>query len=84
MIDIIRSSIIRTLKRNKMHPFKTLPTQELMEDDSDRRTFFREQMMTMLDNVFQSEHVLFSDECSFTLHGHANRQNFHYWSMVTE
>lgn len=81
MFDVSHSSIFRTLKENKMHPYKMIPTQELMEDDFDRRTYFCEQMMAMLDNnVIQLEHVLFSDECTFTLHGHANRQNCRYWS----
>lgn len=81
MFDVTHSSIIRTLQENKMHPYKMIPTQELMEDDFDRRTYFCEQMMAMLDNnVIQLEHVLFSDECTFTLHGHANRQNCRYWS----
>ena len=81
MFDVSHSSIFRTLKENKMHPYKMIPTQELMEDDFDRRTYFCEEMMAMLDNnVIQLEHVLFSDECTFTLHGHANRQNCRYWS----
>jgi len=81
MFDVSQSSVIRTLEENKMHPYKIVPTQELMENDLDRRTNFCEQMMAMLDNdVIQLEHVLFSDECIFTLHGHANRQNCRHWS----
>ncbi|CAH1115686.1 unnamed protein product [Psylliodes chrysocephalus] len=69
MFDISHTSIIRTLK------------EELMEDDFDRRTQFCKQMMAMLDNmVIQLEHVFFSDKCTFTLHGYANRQNCRYWS----
>lgn len=80
-LDVSHSSILRILKTNKMHPYKIIPTQELMEDDFDRRTYFCEQVMDKLDNnVIQLEHIVFSDECTFTLHGHAHRQNCRYWS----
>ncbi|KAJ8949739.1 hypothetical protein NQ318_005061 [Aromia moschata] len=60
---------------------KLVPTNELAEDDFDRRILFCEQMMQMIDdNILQIENVLFSDESTFTLHGHVNRQNGHYWS----
>jgi hypothetical protein len=81
IFNVGQTSIIRTLKENKMHPYKMTPTQELMEDDFDRRVHFCEEIMTMLDdNVIQLEHVMFSDECTFTVTGHANRQNCRYWS----
>lgn len=80
-LNVSHSSIIRVLKENKMHPYKLIPTQELSEDDFDRRTYFCEQMMQRLDNnVIQLENVLFSDESTFTLHGHVNRQNCRYWA----
>ncbi|KAJ8956133.1 hypothetical protein NQ318_016588 [Aromia moschata] len=51
-----------------------VPTNELAEDDFDRRILFCEQMMQIIDdNTFQIENVLFSDESTFTLHGHVNR-----------
>lgn len=81
LFNVSHTAIFRTLKESKMHPYKMIPTQELMEDDFDRRTYFCEQMMAMLDtNVIQLEDVLFSDESTFTLHGHVNRQNCRYWS----
>lgn len=44
-----------------------IPSQKLMEDDFDR-TYFCKQKMAILDkNVIQLEHVLFFDECTFTL-----------------
>lgn len=50
-----------------------------MEADCDRRTYFCEQMIVMLDNnLIQLEQ--FSGECTFTLHGHGNRQNCRHWS----
>lgn len=81
LFHVSRSSISRILKEIKMHPYKLIPTQQLFDDDFDRRTFFCEQMMEMLDNnVIQLEHILFSDECTFSLNGHTNRQNCRYWS----
>ncbi|KAJ8949747.1 hypothetical protein NQ318_005070 [Aromia moschata] len=29
--------------------------------------------------IIQIENVLFSDESTFTLHGHVNRRNYRYW-----
>ncbi|KAJ8957455.1 hypothetical protein NQ318_004936 [Aromia moschata] len=60
---------------------KLVPSNELAEDDFDRRILFCEQVMQMIDdNTLQIKNVLFSDESTFTLHGHVNRQNCLYWS----
>lgn len=60
-----------------------MATQELIEVDFDRRTHFCQQLMAMIDNnVIQSQNVLFSDESTFTLKAHVNRQNYRYWSDV--
>lgn len=80
-LNVSHTSIVNILKENKMHPYKMISTQELMEDDFDRRTYFCELMMDMLDNnIINLEDVMFSDECTFSLSGHANRQNCRYWS----
>lgn len=80
-LNISHSSVSRILKENKMHPYKLTPTQELSEDDFDRRMVFCEEMMQILDNnVIQLENVLFSDESTFTLNGHVHRQNCRYWA----
>ncbi|KAJ8956955.1 hypothetical protein NQ318_014375 [Aromia moschata] len=68
-LNISHSSILRVLTENEMHPHKLVPTNELAEDDFDRRILFCEQMMQMIDdNTLQIENVLFSDESTFTLH----------------
>ncbi|KAJ8958701.1 hypothetical protein NQ318_016428, partial [Aromia moschata] len=46
-LNINHSSIIRVLTENQMHPYKLVPTNELVEDDFDRRILFCEQMMQM-------------------------------------
>ncbi|KAJ8941756.1 hypothetical protein NQ318_023113 [Aromia moschata] len=59
-LNISHSSILRVLTENQMHPYKLVPTNELTEDDFDRRILFCEQMMQMIDdNTLQIENVLF-------------------------
>ncbi|KAJ8938064.1 hypothetical protein NQ318_014545 [Aromia moschata] len=59
-LNISHSSILRVLTENQMHPYKLVPTDELAEDDFDRRILFCEQMMQMIDdNTLQIENVLF-------------------------
>ncbi|KAJ8957061.1 hypothetical protein NQ318_007273 [Aromia moschata] len=66
---------------SQVHPYKLVPINELAEDDFDRRILFCEQIMQMIDgNTLQMENVLFSDEYTFIVHGHVNRQNCRYWS----
>ncbi|KAJ8942834.1 hypothetical protein NQ318_022849 [Aromia moschata] len=66
-----------------MHPYKLVPTNELAEDDFDRPILFCAQTMQVIDgNSLQIDNVLFSDESTFTLHGHVNRQDCRYWSRA--
>ncbi|KAJ8945237.1 hypothetical protein NQ318_011218 [Aromia moschata] len=56
VLNISHSSILRVLTENQMHPYKLVPTNELTEDDFDRRIFFCEQMMQIIDdNTLQTE-----------------------------
>ena len=80
-LEISQSSVERTLKAHKFHPYKLTILQELTEDDPDRRLQFCEQIMDLLErNVLNVENVLFSDESTFTLNGEVNRQNCRYWA----
>lgn len=80
-LDISRSTAWRILHRNKYHPYKVQPLQELMEDDFDRRLQFCESMTDICNrNLDFVSNVLFSDEASFCLNGEVNRQNCRYWS----
>lgn len=78
-----RGTIHTILKANKFHPYKVQLHQELSEDDPDRRIQFCE---TVLDVIRADpgylQHVCFSDEASFFLHGAVNRHNCRYWSEV--
>ncbi|KAJ8963461.1 hypothetical protein NQ318_018943 [Aromia moschata] len=80
-LNISHSSNLRVLTENQMYPYKLVPTNELAEDDFERRIIFCEQMMQMIDdNTLQIVNVLFSDESTFTLHGHVNLQICRYLS----
>ncbi|XP_054263254.1 uncharacterized protein LOC128986764 [Macrosteles quadrilineatus] len=78
---ISHMSVHKALKAEKFHPFKVQLIHELNEDDFDRRIEFCELMMQRctLDPMFKNR-IVFSDEASFSLHGHVNRQNYRYWS----
>ncbi|KAJ8937494.1 hypothetical protein NQ318_002530, partial [Aromia moschata] len=62
-LNISHSSIPRVLTENQMHPYKLVPTNELTEDDFDRRILFCVQVID--NNTLQIENVLFSDESTF-------------------
>lgn len=76
-LGIGKSSVANIFKKVKYHPYKVRLIHELSEDEFDRRTEFCEYMMNQ--NNF-TDNVLFSDEATFYLNGHVNRQNTRYWS----
>lgn len=76
-----RESVRKVLKLHKFHPYKPLITQELGDDDPDRRIEFCEIMTDKL--IAQPRlinNICFSDECTFYLNGKVNKQNCRYWS----
>ena len=79
--EIGKSSVWRTLKKYKWHPYKAILAHELNEDDPDRRMEFCEDMMTRCnaDPEFVNK-IIFSDEATFCLNGAVNRQNCRYWA----
>lgn len=81
-LNIGKSSVSNIFKKLKYHPYKVRLIHELAEDDFDRRTEFCEYMMdqNIRNNTFIAN-VLFSDEATFYLNGHVNRQNTRYWSQ---
>ncbi|EFN89264.1 hypothetical protein EAI_01596, partial [Harpegnathos saltator] len=70
--DISQGSILNILKKHKYHPYKTVITQELMEDDFNRRIQFCEEMMNQIDDNFLN-FIVFSDEAMFQINGSVNR-----------
>lgn len=80
-LDMSHTSVLNVLHKNKYHPYKVTVTQELAEDDFDRRTEFCEIMMRKCDEIqnFLSS-ILFSDEATFFVNGQVNRHNCRYWA----
>ncbi|KAJ8961384.1 hypothetical protein NQ318_014628 [Aromia moschata] len=81
-LNIGKSSVSNIFKKVKYHPYRVRLIHELAEDDFDRRTEFCEYMMdhNNQNNGFIAN-ILFSDEATFFLNGHVNRQNTRYWSQ---
>lgn len=81
--DISKSSLHRILKQEKIKPYKLMYTQELLEDDPDRRCEFSEMMINKINNDpdFKNK-ILFSDESTFCLNGEVNRHNCRFWSKT--
>ena len=77
---LCRESIRKVLKCHKFYPYKLQILQELSDDDPDRRSQFCE---IMTDRIMAEprlvKNICFSDECSFYLNGHVNKQNCRYW-----
>lgn len=79
--NVSKTSVLRLLKKQRMHPYKVFPVHELNECDGDRRLEFCERIMDLCQlNPHFSNRILFSDEATFCLNGTINRQNCRYWS----
>lgn len=75
------STVHKLLKTTKHHPYKVCLIHELSEDDFDRRIQFCEQMQQLCNNDHNFvKRIFFSDEATFVLNGHVNRQNCRYWA----
>lgn len=79
--NLSHTSVLTILHKHKFHPYKVTLTQELSEDDFDRRVEFCEQLQNLCNNdVMFVKNIIFSDEASFFLNGTVNRQNCRYWA----
>lgn len=79
--NMAASTVHKIVKKAKYHPYKVCLVHELNEDDFDRRIQFCEQMQELCtnNNNFVKK-IIFSDEATFFLNGHVNRQNCRYWA----
>lgn len=76
-----RTSVQRILKTHRFHPYKIHLSQQLNEDDPDRRLQFCEEMTERIANNPNFLYcTCFSDESTFFLNGAVNRHNCRYWS----
>lgn len=81
LLDISQTSIVRTLKSNKFHPYRIHSNIELRDNDIEARQVFCQWATTKINaqaNFFNN--VLFTDEATFHSNGIVNRRNFHYYS----
>lgn len=79
--EICQKSVRTILKENQLKPYKIHYTQELLEDDPDRRNEFAEIMMENINrDPYFAHKIVFSDEATFCLNGQVNRHNCRIWS----
>lgn len=72
----------RTLRKNRYHPYKILPTQTLHPGDRERRLEFCRFLLDRIrENPDFHRNVIWSDESKFTNSGMFNRHNEHVWSI---
>lgn len=76
---ISQRSVLRILKRHKLHPYHIALHQELYGEDFHNRVAFCQWAQQQIPNFFK--YVLFTDECTFKNTGHVNKHNMHYWSV---
>lgn len=77
------STIHRILKEAKFHPYKMQTHQELTPHHRIKRVAHSQLLLDLIaHNPGYVNHLLFSDEAHFSLHGGVNLHNFRYWSDV--
>lgn len=74
-----QSTVQRVLKREGFKPYKFQWVQALNEEDYDRRLEFCQ--WVQLQSLRTVRKIIFSDECTFYLHGHVNKHNIFYYSQ---
>lgn len=81
--DVSKQSVGNLLRKTKFHPYRIQSTQELSDDDFDRRAQFCEVMQERCneDDTFSSR-ILFTDEATFYLNGSVHRHNCRFWSTA--
>jgi hypothetical protein len=78
---VSHQSVWKILKEENFHPYKIRLTQQLDAEDGDRRLQFCEWAIAQTDrNPDFGHHIIWSDEATFFLNGHVNRQGYRYWS----
>lgn len=81
--NLSKSAVHNVVRRNKYHPYKVIPLQELSEDDFDRRSEFCMQLQNICNQDQNAvKRIIYSDEATFCLNGIVNRQNCRYWATI--
>lgn len=79
---ISRSSVQRILKEKKFHPFKVFLTQQLSDNDFERRLDFIAWFTEYkIEEPNLDSNIFWTDEATFHQNGNVNRHNSHYWAI---
>lgn len=80
-VGVEKRTVQNILKRNGYHCYKVKKRQEIFPEDAAARLIFCEDVMNRAntDENFTAN-ILFTDESSFSLHGHHNPSVTRYWS----
>lgn len=76
-LGVTRMSAWRTLRREGFHPYHLHKTQHLKPEDHEKRLNF---CHWLLQHQHHSNHILYTDEATFTRHGVTNTHNDHWWA----
>jgi Helix-turn-helix domain (DUF4817) len=80
---VSQTSVSRTIRKFKFHPYHIQLVQELDQNDFQKRLQFSEWALEKLQQEYNFfDYVLFSDEATFHKNGYVNRHNFHYYDTV--
>lgn len=84
-VDVPSSTVKRVLKKHGYKCYKVQKTQEIFPEDQFRRMEFCEAIREKVDRDERFiQNILFTDESSFTLHGHHNPSVVRYWSRENQ
>lgn len=77
-----QSTVNRTTRKYKYHPYHIELHQELRNDDFERRVNFCQWISAQLEiNPNFLSYIMFSDEATFRSNGAVNRHNMHYYAL---
>jgi len=80
-INLPRTTVLRTLKTRKYHPYKPIIVQGLHEGDFQRRIEFCNWYVHKCEeNAHFSNNVIWTDETYLRNCGIFNKQNYHHWA----
>lgn len=75
------TTVLRIMKRNKLHPFHVQLHQNLVDGDLKKREEFANWFLTKCeDDPNFWRNILWTDEANFSRNGQVNLHNAHYWS----
>lgn len=82
-LNIPRTTVRRTIKENKLHPYHIHVTQSLNDRDRRLRMNFAQWALDKINHTDVNffDRVLFTDECTFHSNGIPNKHNYHHYAQ---